>query len=429
MQSIISRRRLLKTTGAAAAAATASSLFGRYAQAKDAELSVFGPLPPDPAPPGAAKFAEAAFEAWKAANATSVNYEMLAWPQLHDRMATAFASGSAPWDIMYMCAWVPEFESFLYPFVDDLPAELIADLPESSFKTVTWKGKRYGTVFTLSLLNLFYNKEHLEQAGIKEPPKNWDDFKRFTKELTRDGRFGYVSNYAEAAGIGGAASYWMAFLQQAGGTMYGEDGMPVFKGDAGVDALQMMVDLKAAGTEPGSISYAGINDATNVFSSGRASMMMNWPFMWATAQDPKQSNIVGKMGATILPAGPAGSASIDGTDAWTISNASQHPDKARKLVEFFMSKEIQKRQALDTGWLPSRLSVLGDPEVQAALPIAKVVLEQAQHPYESFVTPDFTEVTQAIGTEVQKALQGQKTAMEAIAEAHDLVTAIVKRRG
>ncbi len=57
------------------------------------------------------------------------------------------------------------------------------------------------------------------------------------------------------------------------------------------------------------------------------------------------------------------------------------------------------------------------------------MLEQAQHPYDSFVTPDFTQVSQAIGTEVQKALQGQKTAMEAIAEAHDLVTAIVKRRG
>ncbi|WP_026169100.1 ABC transporter substrate-binding protein [Sinorhizobium meliloti] len=429
MQSTITRRLVLKSAGMAAAAAATSSLFGRYARAQETALSVFGPLPPDPAPPGAAKFAEAAFEAWKAANGASVNYELLAWPQLHDRMATAFASGSAPWDVIYMCAWVPEFESFILPFVDDLPADLVADLPESSFKTVTWNGKRYGAVFTLSLLTLFFNTEHLEQAGIKAPPQNWDEFKRFTKELTRDGRFGYVANYGEAAGIGAAASYWMAFLQQAGGTMYGEDGMPVFKSDAGVDALQMMIDLMAAGTEPGSLSYAGINDASNVFMSGRASMMMNWPYMWNPAQDPKQSQIVGQMAASILPAGPAGTASIDGTDAWTISKTSAHPEKARKLIEFYLDKETQKRQALDTGWLPSRLSVLGDPEVQAALPIAGVVLEQAQHPYDSFVTPDFTQVTQAIGTEVQRALQGQKTAAEAIAEAHDLVAAIVKRRG
>lgn len=158
-------------------------------------------------------------------------------------------------------------------------------------------------------------------------------------------------------------------------------------------------------------------------------MMMNWPYMWNPAQDPKQSQIIGKLAASLLPAGPAGTASIDGTDAWTISKASANPEKARKLIEFYLDKDVQKRQALDTGWLPSRLSVLGDPEVQAALPIAGVVLEQAQHPYDSFVTPDFTQVSQAIGTVVQKALQGQKTAAEAIAEAHDLVTAIVKRRG
>lgn len=429
MTSRLSRRSVLKAAASAGAFTALSGSFAGSAQAADAELSVFGPLPPDPAPPGAAKFAEAAFDAWQKAHNAKVSYDLLAWPQLHDRMATAFASGSAPWDVLYMCGWVPEFASFLVPYADDLPKALVDDLPKSSFETVSWGGKRYGAVFTLSLLTLFYNKEHLASVGFSSAPKNWDEFKRATKELTRDGRYGFVANYGDPAGIGGTASYWMAFLQQAGGKMYGEDGMPVFKSDAGVDALQMMVDLMAAGTDPGSISYAGINDATNVLLAGRASMMMNWPFMWNAGQDPKQSQIVGKLESAILPAGPAGSASIDGTDAWTISKASKNPETAKQLIEFYLDADIQKRQALDTGWLPIRLSVLADPEVQAKLPNAAVVLEQAKHPYNSFVTPDFNEVTQAVGTEVQKALQGQKTAAQAMSDAQDLVTAIVKRRG
>ncbi|MFK8252059.1 extracellular solute-binding protein [Ancylobacter terrae] len=424
MSVLLSRRDMLL---AACAAGAVASLPVDIARAADA-LSVFGPLPPDPAPPGAAKFAEAAFEAWKKAHNASVSYDLLAWPQLHDRMATAFASGSAPWNVVYMCGWVPEFVSFLAPFADDLPKTLVDDLPASSFETVTWQGKRYGAVFTLSLLTLFYNKEHLAEIGFNAAPKNWDEFKRAAKELTRAGRYGFVANYGDPAGIGGTASYWMAFLQQAGGKMYGEDGLPVFKGDAGVAALQMMMDLMP-GTDPGSISYAGINDATNVLMAGRASMMMNWPFMWNAAQDPAQSQIVGKLGSAILPAGPAGSASIDGTDAWTVTKASANPVLARQLVEFYLDADVQKRQALDTGWLPIRLSVLADPEVQQKLPNAAVVLEQAKHPYNSFVTPDFNQVTQALGTEVQKALQGQKTAAQAIADASDLVTAIVKRRG
>jgi multiple sugar transport system substrate-binding protein len=343
-------------------------------------------------------------------------------------MATAFASGSSPWDIVYMCGWVPELQSFITPYADNLPKELIDDLPKSSFSTVTIDGKRYGAVFTLSLLTLFYNKEHLDKAGFKEPPKTWDELKRCAKELTRDGRYGFVLNYGDPAGIGGTASYWMVFLQQAGGKMYGEDGKPVFKSDAGVEALQVMVDLMPA-TDPGSISYSGINDATNVLLAGRASMMMNWPFMWNAGQDPKQSQVVGKLASAVLPAGPAGSASIDGTDAWTVTKSSKNPDKARELIEFYLDAAVQKRQVLDTGWLPIRLSVLADPEVQAKAPNAAVVLEQAKHPYDSFVTPDYNQVTVAVGTEVQKALQGQKTAAQAIADAHDQVAGIIKRRG
>ncbi len=413
---------------AGAVAAAAPGFLMREAHAQETALNVFAPLPPDPAPPGAAKFAEEAFDKWKAANAASVEYETLAWPQLHDRMATAFASGSAPWDITYNCGWVPEFQSYLAPYADKLPKALVDDLPPSSFSTVTVDGKRYGAVFTLSLLTMFYNKEHLETAGFKEPPKTWVEFKSYAKELTRDGRYGLVLNYGDPAGIGGTASYWMVFLQQAGGKVYGEDGLPVFKSEEGVAALQMMVDMMPS-TDPGSISYASINDATNVLLSGRASMMMNWPFMWNAGNDPKQSQVVGKLASSVLPAGPAGTASIDGTDAWTITKASKNQEKAQQLIEFYLDADVQKRQVLDTGWLPIRLSVLADPEVQAKAPNAAVVLEQAKHPYDSFVTPDYNQVTVAVGTEVQKALQGQKTAAQAIADAHDAVTAIVKRRG
>ncbi|MBZ9677179.1 ABC transporter substrate-binding protein [Mesorhizobium sp. ES1-1] len=424
----LSRRNFLQAGAAAGAAAAMPGFMTRQAHAEAVALNVFAPLPPDPAPPGAAKFSEEAFEKWKAANAATVEYETLAWPQLHDRMATAFASGSSPWDITYNCGWVPEFQSFLTPYADKLPKALVDDLPASSFSTVTVDGKRYGTIFTLSLLTLFYNKEHLEMAGFKAPPKNWDEFKTYGKELTRDGRHGLVLNYGDPAGIGGTASYWMVFLQQAGGKMYGEDGLPIFKSEQGVAALQMMVDMMPS-TDPGSISYASINDATNVLLSGRASMMMNWPFMWNAGNDPNQSQVVGKLASAVLPAGPAGSASIDGTDAWTITKSSKNPEKAQQLIEFYLDADVQKRQVLDTGWLPIRLSVLADPEVQAKAPNAAVVLEQAKHPYDSFVTPDYNQVTVAVGTEVQKALQGQKTAAQAIADAHDAVTAIVKRRG
>jgi multiple sugar transport system substrate-binding protein len=165
-----------------------------------------------------------------------------------------------------------------------------------------------------------------------------------------------------------------------------------------------------------------------VLLAGNAAMMMNWPFMWKPAQDPANSKIVGKLGGALLPAGPAGTASIDGTDAWTIAATSKNQDLAVKLIEFYLDAEVQKRQVIDTGWLPIRLSVLADPEVQKAAPNAAAVLEQAKHPYDSFVTPDYTQVTTAIGTQIQKALAGSQSAKDAIQASADQVTAIVKKR-
>jgi multiple sugar transport system substrate-binding protein len=428
----LDRRSLLRRGAAAGAGLTATRFApGIWTPAASAatNLSVLSPLAPDPAPPGVAKFAEDDFAAWQTANDASVSYEAVAWGQLHDKMATNFASGTHVHDVMYNCGWVPEFSEFLVPLQDQLPQALVDDLPPSSFSTVTWDGNRYGVVFTLSLLTLFYNTEHLEQAGLDGPPATWDELKGYAQELTRDGRYGWVLNYGDPAGIGGVASYWMVFLQQAGGKVYGDDGMPVFNDAPGLDALKLMVEMYTNGsTDPGSISYVGINDATNVFTAGNASMMMNWPFMWKPASDPATSKIVGKLGAAILPAGEAGSASIDGTDAWTVAKTAADPELAMQLIWFYLDPVIQTKQVLDTGWLPIRLSILSDPDVQKGAPNAAVTLEQAKHPYDSFVTPDYNQVTVAIGTEIQKALQGGKAPEEALADASDQVTEIVKAR-
>ncbi|MCL2780249.1 MAG: substrate-binding domain-containing protein [Actinomycetia bacterium] len=394
-------------------------------------IHVLAPAAPDPAPVGVAKFSDAAvqqFADWKKQNGISVAYDAIPWTQLHDKMATTFASGQSSYDVIYMSGWVPEFASNLSPFGNDFPADLKSDMPPSCFKTTTWGGQTYGAVFTLSVMTLFYNKEMLSNKGISQPPTTWDELKGMVQELTGGGNYGWVLNYGDPAGIGGVASYWMAFLQQAGGKMYDDSGMPAFNTPEGVDALQMMLDLNTAGTDPGSISYVGINDATNVFMAGRAAMMMNWPYMWVPAQDPKTSKVSGKIDCALLPAGPAGTASIDGTDAWTVTKKASNRDNAMKLIEFYLDKDQQKSQAIDTGWLPIRLSVLNDPDVQSSLPNAKVVMDQATHPYDSYVTPDYNEVTQAMGVEIQKALKGQQTAAQTIKNSADQVTSIVKKR-
>ncbi|MEA2513317.1 MAG: multiple sugar transport system substrate-binding protein [Thermomicrobiales bacterium] len=427
----LSRRALLCRTGVLGSALATGTVMPRHdspSASAATRLSVLAPLPPDPAPPGVAAFAEEELAAWERGHDVDVRYEAVRWPDLRDEIAFGFDGEDGAFDVAYMSSWVPEFSQFLAPLEDRLPVDLRRDLPASCFNAVSWDGSVFGVPYTLSLLTLFYNRGHFEAAGLNRPPATWDELKGYAQELTRgDEQYGWVLNYGAPRGIGGTASYWMAFLQQAGGTMYDDDGMPAFNDESGIDALQFMIDLMPA-TAPSSLTGTGIIDATAVLKSGRASMMMNWPFMWKDAQDPTMSQLTGKLACAVLPAGAAGTATIDGSDAWSIAASSENPDLALELIEFYLAPEVQKRQVLDAGWLPIRLSILADPEVQQAATNAAVVLEQARHPYNSFVTPDYDAVTHALGMEIQRALAGEKTAAEALNDGSAAVEALVLTR-
>ncbi|MGV9799738.1 ABC transporter substrate-binding protein [Mycobacterium sp. NPDC003449] len=395
------------------------------------QLNVLAAAAPDPAPVGVASFGSAAedgFAKWQSDHQIEVAYEALPWPQLHDRIATTVASGAAGPDVIYMSGWVPEFADHLVDLAGLMPADLISDVPKSAIETTTWQGQNKGMIFTNSVLSLYYNTEHFEKAGLKDAPANWQQFKEYVGALNNDDHYGFVLNFGDPVGVGGTASYWMVFLQQAGGTMYAPDGAPAFNTPEGVDALQFMLDLQKAGGDPASISYVGINDAAGVFLSGKASMMFNWPLTYAQAQKSDQSSIVGKVGAAVLPAGPAGTASLDGADSWSVADTAENHELAAQLIQFYLSPEQQKAQVLDTGWLPILNSVLADPEVQKAAPNAQVILDQRKSPCNSFLTPDYTQITQAIGSEIQAALQGNKTAAQAIKDSDQAVRAIVSAR-
>src|SRR5512136_1818711 len=94
----MTRRGFLKVSALGASAIAASSLSPLLAGCTAAKpqtitLNVLVPAAPDPAPPGVAKFSEDAFAKWQQDNNVKVVYEAPPWPQLHDKMATNFASG------------------------------------------------------------------------------------------------------------------------------------------------------------------------------------------------------------------------------------------------------------------------------------------------------------------------------------------------
>jgi len=417
----VDRRELLKH-GAAAGAGVALGRIPAPVQAQNQQLSVLSSQRPDPIPPGVDNFAGDLLNAWSTEHDTSVVYESRPFFEIDTVTRAAFDSGSYVHDLYYNWATIPEVSTDLVELGSRLPKALIDDLAPSQAASVSWQGKQYGVVPTLSLMLLFYNRTLFESAGISAPPATWDDLKALVDVFGGEMPNGLLMPYAAAAGIGGVASVWMAFLQQAGGRMYDDTGIPVFDDTPGVDALQFMIDLLPI-TSNWSRTTVSYTDIAFRMSLGSAAMTFSFPAFWSQMSNGAPPG-EGAIAPAIMPSGPESNATINGVDAWTMAATSPQQDLAQQLIEFYLAPGTQKRSS-SIRLVASALSVLADPDVQAMSAVAPVLLEQASSPFDSFVTPNYLEITDTIGRQLQKALRREQSAAQALRAARDSIAPLI----
>ena len=101
------------------------------------------------------------------------------------------------------------------------------------------------------------------------------------------------------------------------------------------------------------------------FTAGNAAMMMNWPFMWMPRQRSRRPrpSPARSVRRSTRPGRPAPRPSTAPTPTPS-PRPRPNPELARKLIEFYLDPRSRRARSIDTGWLPIRLSVLNDPEVQ-----------------------------------------------------------------
>jgi multiple sugar transport system substrate-binding protein len=389
------------------------------AGAQTNQLSVLTAGRPDPRPPGTYDYANDLLDPWKLEHDTSVTYDIQPLFALDQVSRAAFDTGAYVYDLLYNSAMIPEYGASLLEIGSRLPEELVADLAPSQAASVSWQGQQFGVMPTLSLMLLFYNRNLFDLKGLTGPPTTWDELKGYAAEFQEPFPTGLMAPWGAPAGIGSVTSYWVAFLQQAGGTMYDDAGQPVFDDAPGVDALQLMIDLLPSMTGD-SITNIDTNNLAFRMQYDGAAMSITFPAFWEVMNGGAPAR-EGKIVPAVMPAGPESNATVASVDAWTVSPLSPNPDLAMELIEFYLSPEVQKRQWTDLGWLPARLSVLESPEIQAMTPVAAVLREQANAPFDSFVSMNYMPVTLTIGSEIQKALRGEQTASQALTAAKDAV--------
>ncbi|WP_199546884.1 ABC transporter substrate-binding protein [Streptomyces sp. N35] len=305
---------------------------------------------------------------WNAAHPdVQVKYIQGSWDSVHDQLLTSFEGGEAP-DIIHDAS--DDLADFAYGgYLTDLteliPARLKSDIPRNSWDTTTFDEGIYGVPFLQEPRVIMANAKWLKESGVRIPtpdkPWTWDEFRRITKELSGDGKYGVAWPLKEPV------SATLNLSLSAGGRLFhresdGKVDIRFEEGDGVVPGTihdQVNTDHSASSTTLG----MGGSDTLPGFFGGKYAMV---PLGFSYRQQIVQQAPDG-FEWQVLPA-PAGADGLtQGVSPQTlsISEDTEHKKEAMEFIDFLLQPDNMVRLAKGDWMLPTGTEALKAPALHA----------------------------------------------------------------
>jgi multiple sugar transport system substrate-binding protein len=287
-----------------------------------------------------------------------VESEQIPEQQQRQKAVIELASGKPSFDVIHVSYHVQkrQFEKAL----------TTPDLVESDFSAAGLqyakndKGQMLSLPWSVDYFILYYNKEMFQKKGVAVP-KTLDEMVEAAEKLTdpKEGTFGFVGRGLRNANM----TLWTNFFLDYGGEFLDAKGNIQTDGPEAIEATKLYQKLLTKVAPPG---VAGFNwmESMASFTQGRSAMWIDGVGWAPPLEDPNASRIVGKVGYTVVPAGPKGQYSATYGDGIGIAAASKNKEAAYLLCQWVVSKAQGARLLQAGGGVPFRNSILNDPEIQ-----------------------------------------------------------------
>lgn len=345
------------------------------------------------------------------------------WDAFQARVVTAVASGNVPGLVNLPKPWMDEFaqKGLIQPLTKQV----------ASFKNIYTKGalsdvtypplpQKGGQIYGLPWYQvtgvMFYNKDLLAKAGVKQPPKTFDELLAVAKQVKdKTG----VSGFAPKLSDGFAG--WFLY----DGLPVIKDGKAVFNSPEHIKLVEKFAQAYKDGAIPKDAYKLDFEKQINGFDGGKIAIFAEGAHALKRTQTdaPKIYAVTG-----VAPFPEArGKTPFGGyLFLWSVPKGYKNVDAAVQLGKFLTSDESQLAFAKASATFPSTNKALEDQYFQAGAkstdPVEKALATAATSIKETRTLtvaglPDEAAMNKKLDDEVEAAITGRKPVKDALSDA------------
>jgi multiple sugar transport system substrate-binding protein len=288
-------------------------------------------------------------------------------------------------------------------------------LPAAARATATVDGKVFGVPAIVGNLAVIYNKALFDAAALAYPSPDWtwDDFRATASRLTNAERKIYGTAYSVAGNEDTTWHLWPLLWQNGGQILNDDQSAVAYNSSEGVRALEtlraMAVDDKSMYLDQTGEKYGPL------FLDGRIGMQISGPWNLYDLQQRKTD-----YGVVALPGTNGDHQTVSGADLWALFDH-QDPARARAVFDFttwLTQPEQDARWNIGLGNLPLReaeKSSAAFAQFATDYPGGPAFVDNLANAKQSRPTvAGYDEISQRLGAEIAKVLQGVETPQQGL---------------
>lgn len=288
----------------------------------------------------------------------TVKHVTFPYEQYNQKVAATVSAGRGPDVINLYYGWLPLYvdSGYLQPLpTDAFPAAQIEKEFFPVVKAGQMDGKYYVLPTAVRTLAMMYNIDLFEEAGLKAPPKTWDELVDYAKQLTKRDANDQLEQVGFYFNVGGQGHNWFreVLIRQAGGTPQSADNKTInWTTPEGQKAFKWWVELQTV-HKVGEIGF--MTDDVTAFKAGKAAMNIDGSFRVGNLKD-----VTFNWASAPLPTGPNGKPHTMASfwaNGITKKAEGAKKDAAIKFLQFLTQPDVMERWTKAIGELPARPEV------------------------------------------------------------------------